>query len=412
MNAASKSYREMNYSHWAMTCLIFSQANYTHMGLCFRFLKSITSSTGIAISSAIHTSLIPEYLVEHFGNRCFQFLPESLANTVKADWQNIYLYPGFGDIPVSIANRDTYVLSSQHPFSGCHITSQRRIRKLDDFIDSNRRVEILHIAEPVFRVLDILAGSQVLISRDQPALLIEVNASGNIADLALYLEKLNYVLLDSSLQPVLNDQNQNIHATTETETFFLGLSNTFLQLNGLPRAFWPKNIQLANHNDWQRALIAGFTKEARSGGIQFGKSLPVKHHYKFNDQLLCQGFYTTEQDNGHEWRWLGPKPSASIWFAKPQPGRYSLKLSVIGAQAEAIIDNTRLFLNGVLLIVHKETVEGGSYLIASIEILDDEATLTELGITVPSTYRASPDDQRMLGICVSHLELVAVAIGD
>lgn len=400
-------------SHWSMTCLAFAQLHYHHYGLLVRFLGMMTTPTGIAISSAIHERPIVNYLVEQYADRCFQFLPESLANSVNANWTDIYPCVGFGNIPVSLANRDTEASTTQHPFTDGGGVSLNRFRRLDGFIDSKRQLDVLHIAEPSSRILDILAGSQALISRDQPILIIEVNGLVNIVELARSLEALNYQLLDSLLLPVVDDENHGIPAAVETETCFLGLSKTFLQANGLAKAFWPKDAYLTNHQDWQQALVAGFTREARNGGIRFGSYPPTRNHYPFNDQLLCKGFYPTEHDGGHAWRWLGPKPSASVWLPQPRAGHYRLELVVIGAPEDSVINGARLFLKGALLILTREATDGITKLIATIEIpVEEENQLIELVIAVPSTHRASPDDPRRLGLCVSHLDLVAVTAGD
>lgn len=404
---------DMDRSHWTTACLIFVQPNYHHHGLLLRFLEAMSTTTGIAISSAIHELPIVNFLVAHYTDRLFQFPPESLVESIATEWAKVYPCAGFGDIPVSLSNRDTEASAIQHPFTGDCGISRSRFRRLDSLVDSKRYVDILHIAEPASRILDILAGSQTIISRDQPALIFEVNGLGNIAELARSLETQNYLLLDSSLLPVVADENHGIHAAVETETCFLGLSKAFLQENGLAKALWPNYMHLAKHQDWQRALIAGFSREVRNGGIRFGSHSPTRYRYPFNEQLLCKGFYPTEHQDQIDWRWLGPKPSASVWLPKPRAGSYRLELIIIGAPKEDLIDGTRLFLNGTLLALTKETNEGATALIASIEIpIEEETPQIELVIAVPSTHRANSDDPRQLGICVSYLDLVAVTAGD
>lgn len=404
---------EMNHSHWNLACLVFTQPNYHHHGLLIRLLEIIATPTGIAISSAIHDSSIVNYLIDNYAERCFQFLPKSQVNSVAAMWTNVYPCAGFGDIPVLLGNRDTEVLTIQSPFSGnCGVT-RGRFRRLDGFVGSERRVNIIHIAESTSRILDILEGSQDIISRDQPILVFEVSGSSNIVELARGLEALNFMLLDSLLLPVVDVENCDIYASVETETCFLGMPKMFLEENGLTKAFWPKDAYLAKHKDWQRALLSGFIREIRNGGMRFGSQPQTRYHYPFNDQLLCKGFYPAEYQGEHVWRWLGPKPSATVWIPKPQAGTYRLELVVIGAITEDVINGARLFFNGTLHILARKTDEGVSKLTTTMEIPIEEDNLQiELVIAVPSTHSPNPDDPRMLGICFSHLDLIPITPGE
>ncbi|MDV6344901.1 hypothetical protein [Nitrosomonas sp. Is37] len=404
---------EMNHSHWNMACLVFAQPNYHHLGLLFRFLEIIATPTGIAICSAINDNPIENYLAENYANRCFQFPPESQVNSVAAEWTNIYPCAGFGDVPVVLANRDTEASTIESPFRGNRSAARVRFRRLDGLVGSERHVDIIHIAEPASRALDILEGSQAIILRDQPVMVIEINGLSNIVELARGLEALNFMLLDSLLLPVVDVESCNIHASVETETYFLGMPKMFLEENGLTKAFWPKDIYLAKHKDWQQALFSGFIREIRNGGIRFGFQPQTRYHYPFNDQLLCKGFYPAEYQEGHVWRWLGPKPSASIWIPKPLAGTYRFELVVIGALTEDVINSTRLFLNGVLHTLTRKTDEGVSTLITTIEIpIEEENLQIELVIAVSSTHFPNPDDPRKLGICISHLDLIPIVSGE
>lgn len=403
----STSLVEADRAQWALTCLAFAQHDYHQHGLLFRLLHSKLRSTGIAISSAIQGGVVSKYLIENLTTRCFQFVPESMSTSLGTRWTDIYPYAGFDEIPISLSNRDTEVSTVRHPFMGTNWQGMRRFRRLDSFYGGSKRpIDFLHIGEPISRVIDILIGGKALLARDQPLLIIETQESNNIFDLVGTLKNFNYMLFDSSLQVISDCQNHSVNFTAETETCFLALSKSFVEQNGLIKSFWPKDIHLANRRDWQQALVIGLTREARRGGIRFVPPSPARRRYSIGKGLRCEGFYPTEYQGEQEWRWLGPRPSASIFLPTPSVGVYKLALYVLAEKTDNMIDGTRLFLDGKLLKSTRETVDGTTKLIADIEIcLEQVAPEVELSIAVPLTCRASSDDPRMIGICVFALDI-------
>src|SRR6185369_13291654 len=320
-------------AQWQTAWLLLAQPNYYHLGLAKRLIKGFRKPGGVAVSSASPDGTITSDLVGKYANRLFQFIPESLTASGNQSWPQIYPSPGFGDIPISLAGRDTELTSVRHPFAGGGCIPRRRRRRLDTwYAQSRRKLDVLHIAEPVARILEILEGGEELIRRDQPMLVLELAAAEEIGALAAYLEQRDYLLLDSALQPVVSGFSHEADLVSSlTETVFLALPKEFIEGNGLVKALWPNDKRLTSHPRWQEAVTAGFTREARNSKVGFAGRPRSNFHYPFNSQLICEGLYPAEGDDDRSWRWLGPKTSARVRLSRPTAGHYRLVIRIIGA---------------------------------------------------------------------------------
>lgn len=396
---------------WSTSCLVLSQKNYHHSGLVQRLVKNAATPSGNAISSAHPNGQMANFLMGRYESRYFQFIPEALTLNGGQSWASTYHSPGFGEIPVSLANRNTDVCADRHPFAGSVGLSRRRNRRLDTYYaDSNKRLDFLHIAEPTPRIINILCGGEELIKHNQPILVFEYTLADELISLATYLEQIGYFLFDSTLRVVdVMSSHCVSFGALQTESLFVGLPKTFVEGGRLIKALWPNDKRLAMHHCWQDAIIAGLAREARHGGIRFDARPSMSQHYPFNDKLICEGFYPAEYENEHSWRWLGPKPSASIRLARPSAGCYQLMFGVIGIAEGVDIAELRLFFAGKQIEAKIQTSDEFTKVMALIEFpIDENVTNSdfELVLAVPATLQVNPDDERRLGICISHVDLV------
>lgn len=393
-------------------CLILSQPGYHHRGLVQRFITQVLKAGGAAVSSAPENNILGKRLEIDYGPRLFQFSPKSIERHSRKISQFTYKYPAFDTIPTSLSFRDTDIKSECHPFVSAMHFQKHRNRRLDAYFI--HPLDLIHVAEPLSRALEILAGAESLIQKNQPTLIIECLAQDNLNLLESKLSQLNYLLLDSNFQQVeTTAKGDNCWHPAQTETLFVGLPRKFVEGGGLTATLWPYSNVHKSMRTWRQQLADQFLLEARNGGIQFSHKANTHIRYKFDEQIVCEGLYPPERSENTVWRWLGPRPSAKIRLPRPAAGHYKLEFAILDTVFDPTKDNIRIFYAGTRLTSSIKKDDHHYTLYTTIEIpLNSSDTDLSLVLSVSATKRPSADDPRMLGVCLAHVDLIKSSPGD
>lgn len=401
-----------NIMQATINCLILSQPGYHHRGLVLRFITQTLKSGGTAVSSAPENNILGKRLEINYGPRLFQFSPISIARHINKGYQFTYKYPAFDTIPTSLSLRDTDIKLECHPFGSTMHFQKHRNRRLDSC--HTHPLDLLHVAEPPSRVLEILAGAESLIKKNQPALIIECLTQDHLNLLESKLSHLNYLLLDSNFQHVeTTAKEDDCWYPAQTETLFIGLPRKFVESGGLAVTLWPYLKGQKSTRTWKQQLSDQLLLEARNGGVQFSEKPNTYIRYKFDEQIVCEGLYPPERSENTVWRWLGPRPSAKIQLPRPTAGHYKLELAILDTVFDPTEDSIRIFYAGTKLASSIEKNDHQYTLYTTIEIpLDSTDTDLSLVLSVSATKRPSADDPRILGICLAYVDLIKSSPGD
>ncbi len=126
--------------------------------------------------------------------------------------------------------------------------------------------------------------------------------------------------------------------------------------------------------------------------------------YRMDDQLPCSGFHKPETDGTDSWRWSGPAPRATFYVPVPGPGAWAIKLLVFAWGRAGAPGDVEVFVERRrAAIIHQDdyeitlapvTVPGGSYV-----------GFLQVDVAVAHMVRASSQDRRLVGICLSGISV-------
>lgn len=385
---------------WALSCLAYGQKNFHHWGLILRLVLGYQSQSGIAITSSAANNYFIRKISANYLNRIFEFTSQAIAIS-RGEKERL------GIIETILSDRDTDLIGIASPLDENRVHVKNR--KIDTlFPRSSSRVDLMHIAEPAQRALEVIAGASEILNRDRPLIVLEHYDLADTKLLDEFFCKRNYVLLDSTFAPVAFEQNK-FSSSTSTETYFIAAHHDFFSASGILTCLWPRGNYWSSNYEWQENLLACFSREARNGGIKFVGSISETTIYKFDDTIECEGFYAAEGDERNVWRWLGPRPDAKILLPNQGEGNYCVKLTVSGYLNKKNIDELRIFFDGKELSLTTEmSTNHYAAAVISTEIHVSTAYtsgLLDFILSIPTVSRASSEDSRLLGISLSSIEL-------
>ena len=249
----------------------------------------------------------------------------------------------------------------------------------------------------------ILRGASRLLATRRPMLLLDFSAVTPAARAALWEDcvqacaKHDYAWQDALLSPCRATADRLAAVAALGHAAGIGLPAETVPASALPDGM----AALLEPQDLAVAELAWDAPQAR-----------VTHHEAVRhgcamrlDALPTQGFYPPETDGkGGLWRWTGPGPCAALTLPIPGPGPWRLRLDVVNWGVARVPAALRACIGGALLPVERQGDDFISFAPLAPPLFWSGAPLrVELATRRPP--RASPNDPRCLGVCLSHAAL-------
>ncbi|HTU32801.1 MAG TPA: hypothetical protein VMF66_03250 [Candidatus Acidoferrum sp.] len=276
-------------------------------------------------------------------------------------------------------------------------------RSIDGWMAGRPPLRLIHLGDTELNA-DLLAGATATIVRDRPVLTL-YSARQDRAALLSRLDSLGYQTLDLTARPVQAEKDKTfeefgwIAVPREKQTIIQEATATIHE-------------RLSSSSVWELEHDAGLPalprqRRARSifglplsAFMALGKSIPAK------DIISISDVYPLESENGHSWRWLGPRPCSRVALPCPAPGRYNIELEILGSQLENKLADCRVIVEGrEVVATASDSLPGGIAFVGQAEAADYAGYLEVAVVSAGKVLPPARNEPRTLRISVRSIQV-------
>ncbi|GGE89110.1 hypothetical protein [Niveispirillum cyanobacteriorum] len=383
-----------------VTALTTTPADHGTLGLFQRLADAGELADGRILSVDAPASAITRLLESTFANRSFTFPSRS--------WTGIAQRTGEVGLPLFLADREREVEVTATNGLVQPRPRAQRLRTVDGlFGRMPGRCSLLHVNDGRFSVA-ILLGAENLLATQRPLVLIGISSTPVVQDrldqlnaVASLLAQHDYVLIDSMLLSVNTPEFRQEAVLVGAQTGFLAIP-VERDRDALVRNLLGHQLDLPSTLSGDDLVAAALVR----GTVPRRAAVMLNELIAFDDDLVCDGFYSTERDGDLLWRWSGPFTEALACIPLRYAGTFGLELGVRAAVQPQLIESLRIYVDGERLPA--ETCADGNGWLVHVRFkapLDRFRGWFELRLAYGGTAQLSHEDSRRFGLCISHCRL-------
>jgi hypothetical protein len=246
----------------------------------------------------------------------------------------------------------------------------------------------------------ILSGASRLLAKHRPMLLLDFSDIEAAARPALWeacvqaCASHGYVWHDPLLMPCAGAGDRLAVLAALGHAAAVGLPAEAAHGDALPDGV----AELLPPGDRAVAMLAW---HAAPGTVPHHQAVREGHAMRIDAAVPAQGLYPPEADaKGGVWRWTGPGPCSVLMLPIPGRGPWRLRLAVVNWGAARGPGGLRAIVGGAFLPVEHQGEDFICYAPLAPPAFWCGAPL-RVELTTPRPPRASPQDPRCLGVCLS-----------
>jgi hypothetical protein len=145
-------------------------------------------------------------------------------------------------------------------------------------------------------------------------------------------------------------------------------------------------------------MVAEVAWRGWQGGIDTDVHRTAGVSVAFSPELPARNLHTAETNgNGVWWRWTGPASRSSFAMPVPGPGQWNLKFHVMNWGVVRQASDLKIYASGQSLPLRWADDNSAAFGPFTVPI-SEASGVTRVDVVTPLTRRASPDDDRQIGI--------------
>ena len=245
----------------------------------------------------------------------------------------------------------------------------------------------------------ILRGALRLLKAHRPMLLLDFCTVAPAARAALWEEcaaacaAQDYGWHDSLLMPCAHAADRLTAMAVLGHCTGVGLPAETAQCTTLPDGI---AALLAPHD----VAVAALAWRPPPGIVPHHPAAVAGYSVSLDAALPARGLHQPESADGGVWRWTGPGPCATLMLPIPGPGPWRLRLEVVNWGAAHAPGTLRAVVGGAFLPIERQGDTFISFAPLAPPAFWAGAPL-RVDLTTPRPQRASAQDPRCLGVCLS-----------
>lgn len=371
--------------------MLLAQGGFHSHALPLRLVRASDTGSGIAVAVTQDETSSHNWFRENFGRRLRSY------RSLSADRKGSATTELSHDVePFVLGSRDAnFEISRPYPF----LVGKRR---LDSLLTNADELKVVYLQTNLTEIADVLTGGKATLARNTPILLLDIVGALEVARLFEIMSNIEYDLYDTCLCSVVGIES-NAAGVRNIDRRFVALPRDSSITSKLITSLFPMADPVYEELGWDDALGTAIIQEAKQGAVQIEARAIEKSRYEMFE-LPCEGFYSTEFYDGMSWRWLGPRPSGTIYLPVQPPGRYRLEISLVALVPGMRADEIRIFVDGIRQTVYTENHEHGGRLSIVLN-MPQTANLLRLLICCPMARRASDYDPRLVCVSIGHIDM-------